>query len=356
MITSDLLSVNLPGGTAQAVPGLGEEPLQMLDIKGQKFGDTLFSQLQLLTGTELESAEAALTGHGLLPADGNILPELPPGLLPLNGGKVPMMVMAHEHGPGETAEDGLPVSGLLLSAPAFADRLALNEQAARSARSRPGEAVTRDSALLTEDVPVQVNEPRLAVPAVTTLQSLEPLNMPGKAAEKTADNVAIINTASAARSMTADAGRQDAVTPKLDIPTPVQQQGWSESFTGRISWMIMNNQHSAQINLNPAELGPIEVKIHMQNDQASVNFTAHNGSAREAIQEAFPRLREMLVEHGLSLGQSSVSDQSFSGHTGQGELDNPAQGMYAGGGEITSADELSTPVQVTGTGLIDQFV
>ena len=58
-------------------------------------------------------------------------------------------------------------------------------------------------------------------------------------------------------------------------------------------------------------MGPIEVRIQMQNDQAVVSFTAQHGATREAIDAALPRLREMLSEQNVNVVDIDVSQHSF---------------------------------------------
>jgi flagellar hook-length control protein FliK len=145
-------------------------------------------------------------------------------------------------------------------------------------------------------------------------------------------------------------------TLKLSIDTPVQQGKWADNLAGRVAWMAMNNQHSAKISLNPAELGPIEVKVSISNDQASVNFFAHNNSARDAIEEAFPRLRDMMSDNGLNLSQSSVSDQSLSQRQTYSEEAQQEQLSYPFIEETDIEEDRATGVVNIKLGLIDQFV
>ena len=68
----------------------------------------------------------------------------------------------------------------------------------------------------------------------------------------------------------------------------------------------------AQVKLNPANLGPMEVRIQMQNDQASIQFTSHHAVVREALEAALPRLRDMFEASGVQLVNVDVSSgQSF---------------------------------------------
>jgi flagellar hook-length control protein FliK len=65
----------------------------------------------------------------------------------------------------------------------------------------------------------------------------------------------------------------------------------------------------------------------MNGDQATATFTSANASVREALENAMPRLREILQGSGVSLGQTDVGAESSQQSAGRGENgDNPARG------------------------------
>ena len=92
----------------------------------------------------------------------------------------------------------------------------------------------------------------------------------------------------------------------------MQQPHWNEQIGDRLNVMISRGMQQAEIRLNPPELGMLEVKVQVQGEQANINFTTHHGSVKEALDAAIPRLREMLEENGLTLGDVNVSHQSLS--------------------------------------------
>jgi flagellar hook-length control protein FliK len=103
-----------------------------------------------------------------------------------------------------------------------------------------------------------------------------------------------------------------AVAPSLETLTlqhPVSQKGWDQAMGERVVWMVRQNVTQAQIQLNPRELGPIEIRVSLNQEQASVNFTAHHATTREALEAAIPRLRDMLGEQGFNLVQADVSER-----------------------------------------------
>ena len=84
---------------------------------------------------------------------------------------------------------------------------------------------------------------------------------------------------------------------------------WTQQLAERTAWMAGQSIQSAEIQLDPPELGPLQIKIHMHQDQASVNFVSANPQVREAVEQSLARLRDMLQEQGMELVDSGVADQ-----------------------------------------------
>ena len=101
-----------------------------------------------------------------------------------------------------------------------------------------------------------------------------------------------------------------ASVPLLDVQPTLNNPAWAKVMTSRVSWMAKQGVHLAELRLNPANLGPVEVRLTVQNEQASVTFLAANAATREALEQALPRLRESLSENGLQLTDAEVSDQA----------------------------------------------
>ncbi len=108
--------------------------------------------------------------------------------------------------------------------------------------------------------------------------------------------------------LTSSLTSQQVVTSQINLP--VQHPRWGNALSEKVVWMMNAQIKEAAIKLNPANLGAIEIKISLADDQASVAFNVHNSQAKEALENALPRLREMLAEGGIALNDSSVSDQS----------------------------------------------
>jgi flagellar hook-length control protein FliK len=136
----------------------------------------------------------------------------------------------------------------------------------------------------------------------------------------------------AASQMTAPNAPQD-----LMVNTPVGNNRWNEDLGQKITWMAGHGSQSAELQLNPPDLGPLHVVLNVSGDQATALFTSPHAAVREAVQQALPKLRDMLADNGIMLGNASVSDQGRQG----------AQSGYSGGGSKPSASSGRGAVEVS---------
>ncbi|MBB1485659.1 flagellar hook-length control protein FliK [Oceanospirillum sediminis] len=90
------------------------------------------------------------------------------------------------------------------------------------------------------------------------------------------------------------------------------QPGATEALSERIMMMRSKNMQIAEIKLDPQELGALEVRVKVVNDVANIQFHSPNQGVREALESQIVKLREMMDESGLTLGDVGVSDQSLS--------------------------------------------
>lgn len=141
------------------------------------------------------------------------------------------------------------------------------------------------------------------------------------------------------------------------IDVPVFDENWGNALQDRVMWMTTRNIQNAEIRLNPAELGPIRVQVSVQDDAAQLTFTAQHALTRDALEVAMPRLREMLSENGLSLGDATVTD----GDSEDVHKDSQAQ-EYGGSdnAELDQDDAVesgATPLRrAASSALLDTFV
>jgi flagellar hook-length control protein FliK len=118
----------------------------------------------------------------------------------------------------------------------------------------------------------------------------------------------------------------------INIAKPEGHQQLAE----KVRWMVNTKNLVAEIRLDPAELGSVHIKVAVSGESASVNFVVQSQQARDAVDTATPRLREMLAEKGIELGQSSVRQES-DGQQGQGNGESAKQGG-SGNGDTDNVD------------------
>jgi flagellar hook-length control protein FliK len=87
---------------------------------------------------------------------------------------------------------------------------------------------------------------------------------------------------------------------------------FAQELGDRVAWMSGRQIQVAEISLNPAHLGPLEVRISMSGGEMGAQFFSPHAQVREALDAALPRLREMLADAGVTLGQANVRDESLS--------------------------------------------
>ncbi len=100
--------------------------------------------------------------------------------------------------------------------------------------------------------------------------------------------------------------------PNLPLQQPLGKPEWADELGERLLWMQQKSVQMAELRLNPAHLGPVEVKIQVNQDQTLLHFSAQHAPVREAIDAALPRLREMFSAQELTLTQVEVSSQNWS--------------------------------------------
>ncbi|WP_414830150.1 flagellar hook-length control protein FliK [Alteromonas sp. H39] len=141
----------------------------------------------------------------------------------------------------------------------------------------------------------------------------------------------------------------------MDKPVNITKAEGLQQLNEKIRWMMSARNMMAEIRLDPPELGSMQVRVNMSGDTASVNFVVQSQQARDALADATPRLRDMLAEQGIELGESFVQQQS----SGQGETGENGDGQFAGGGSQSAGEDdtqiIEQPVTRESLGGIDYY-
>ncbi|MET3440777.1 flagellar hook-length control protein FliK [Variovorax paradoxus] len=106
--------------------------------------------------------------------------------------------------------------------------------------------------------------------------------------------------------------------PVLNVAPPVGSDEWGQAVGHQMLRMNAAGAQVAELNLNPAGLGPLKVTLSIGDNQAQAMFVSAHESVRKAVEAALPQLRASLAEQGISLGQTSVGAEAhrFAGQDG----------------------------------------
>ena len=141
----------------------------------------------------------------------------------------------------------------------------------------------------------------------------------------------------------------------LSLHTPVGSPGWAGELASKITYLVGTKMQSAELHLNPAHLGPVEVRIHIGADQqTSIAFAVAQTDTLNALESALPRLRQMFSDSGVNVISCSVSAETFAHNSQQGSAERRGSGP---GNTVDTDLKTATPVERTLrlNGLVDVF-
>lgn len=163
----------------------------------------------------------------------------------------------------------------------------------------------------------------------------------------------------------AQASKLDALAPATvptdRIPARVGSQAWDNQVSQRIVYMVGKEQ-AATLTLNPPDLGPVQVVLNVSNEGTSVAFSSGELEVRQALENALPRLRDMMSESGITLGNATVDAGKQQERQAQDGERRAQGGNHAGadhGGSAQGSDDATRPatrtVMLGDSGLVDTF-
>ncbi|MGR5284951.1 flagellar hook-length control protein FliK [Vibrio maritimus] len=143
------------------------------------------------------------------------------------------------------------------------------------------------------------------------------------------------------------AEQQTPAASAVQSPMVLTKENASDQVAERLQMMMSKNLKHVDIRLDPPELGRMQIRMSLNNDSATVHFTVQNQQTRDMVDQAMPRLREMLSQQGIQLADTSVQQQGqqqrhASNGSGTGDSGNSASN---GSGDVDSVEN-GTSVEV----------
>jgi flagellar hook-length control protein FliK len=132
------------------------------------------------------------------------------------------------------------------------------------------------------------------------------------------------------------------------VQAPVGTQAWADELGTRMTMMVEGGRSTASLRMSPEHLGPVEVRIAVQDDKATVWFGAAHADTRAALEQALPRLRELFAAQGMSLTDAGVFQQAPREQA-------TAASEIRGSIETDGPAEERAPANAVSVGLLDMY-
>ena len=150
----------------------------------------------------------------------------------------------------------------------------------------------------------------------------------------------------------------------LHQPLHMNQGAWAEGLVNRVMYLSSQNLKSADIQLEPAELGRLDIRVNVATDQSTqITFVSGHAGVRDALDSQVYRLRELFAQQGLAQPDVNVADQSRQQQQQAQQDGSQLSGVAArraqgGEGEQSGAGEVSRAVEqqvVIGDSAVDYY-
>lgn len=146
--------------------------------------------------------------------------------------------------------------------------------------------------------------------------------------------------------------------PRYTLDASAGPQRLAESAAQRLSWMAGEKISRADLALNPPELGSVDVQMEIEGDQVRIQMSTATGAAKEMLDQALPRLRELFAQEGLQLTQADVSQHREQDARGRSADSGQARDLHATAEEAQDervAEDSAPPTRHRHIGLLDQY-
>lgn len=129
------------------------------------------------------------------------------------------------------------------------------------------------------------------------------------------------------------------------LSAPVTSPAWPQQLGQQLVQISQRGgEQHVQLQLNPAELGPLSISLKFGEQGAQAHFLSGHAQVRQILEQAIPQLREALAEQGISLGETSVGEQRDPNAQAFAESGNQQGTGVEGSNGDTQADETAASV------------
>jgi flagellar hook-length control protein FliK len=141
-------------------------------------------------------------------------------------------------------------------------------------------------------------------------------------------------------------------------PLVLHSKNWQSSFTQKINWMRSGALERAEIQLDPKELGPLNIRVSQSNGELQITVQTSHSQTRELFELNQERLKEMLQEQGMNLSHFDVQSEQQNAESDDSLSENGEQTSQLANKDVDVNEEQSKTSQTTqlSLGQLDFFV
>lgn len=145
----------------------------------------------------------------------------------------------------------------------------------------------------------------------------------------------------------------------LAAPVPLHTPRFADEMATRLAWIAQQAGGEATLRISPEGMGPVDIRVSLDGDRIDLGFTAAQADTRAALENALPKLRDMLQQQGLQLGHADVGQRHAQGSNASGDGRSERSGSASGRSEeLAAVPGVSGEIVVrvpTSRGLLDLY-
>jgi len=232
---------------------------------------------------------------------------------------------------------------------------------------RPAEAPARDAAAHAKSVDLSAAADRSTARSVASSESLQAItaaatggaSTPQAGAASPAPAASFAAVLAQAMPIAATAADASPVSASGQVQAAVHSSAFAPELGARVSLLAVDGVQQAELQLNPADMGPVAVQIVIDGAQAQVSFHAVQAETRQALEQSLPDLAAALQSQGLTLSGGGVFQQASrdaqDGDKDSGHDDGRSPRGTGGAARVGNSKAVPTPAMRRSVGLLDTF-
>lgn len=148
--------------------------------------------------------------------------------------------------------------------------------------------------------------------------------------------------------------RQMETRLNVSVEAHVKSPSFANELGEKVVWLAGRNGQVAELTLNPPQMGSVEIRLTVAGGEAGAQFFSANPVVREALETALPKLRELMAQAGINLGEANVRDQSFAQGKGSERPEAGASALFPAAEAANEGMGIGLP-RSGGLGLVDLY-